>query len=163
MLKLTNISASIGICCLFYFFFFTFILPYFYFSLYISLLYFHFSKELTALMSFLYGLSPSRMLSAGSLPCLTVKRDPAKTHRNHITMINNKILYKKFYFPSSPPPPPSPLLWWFDTWNFFSTNSFRKKVFFIDTTMNRFFQSSYAASNCTCLLFLTCTISIISA
>lgn len=87
-------------------FFFTFILPYFYFSLYISLLYFHFSQGLTALMSFLYGLSPSRMLSAGSLPCLTVKRDPAKTHRNHITMINRNILYKKIYFPSSPLPTP---------------------------------------------------------
>lgn len=129
MLKLTNISASIGICCLFYFFFFTFILPYFYFSLYISLLYFHFSKELTALMSFLYGLSPSRMLSAGSLPCLTVKRDPAKTHRNHITMINKKILYKKNLLPFLPPPHS----WWFVTWNIFFTNSFRKKVLFIDT------------------------------
>lgn len=102
MLKLTNISASIGICCLFYFFF------YFYFTLLLlfNLLYFHFSQGLTALMSFLYGLSPSRMLSAGSLPCLTVKRDPAKTHRNYITMINKKILYKKIYFPSSPLPTP---------------------------------------------------------
>lgn len=153
MLKLTNISASIGICCLFYLFF-TFILPYFYFSLYISLLYFHFSQGLTALMSFLYGLSPSRMLSAGSLPCLTVKRDPAKTHRNHITMINKKISWKNL-LPFLPPPHS------FDDLLleiFFSQTLSGKNFFF-----KRFFQSSYAASNCTCLLFLTCTISIISA
>lgn len=126
MLKLTNISASIGIFCLFYFLF-SFILPYFYFSLYISLLYFHFSKELTALMSFLYGLSPSRMLSAGSLPCLTVKRDPAKTHRNHITMINNKILYKKVYFPSSPPLPTPLMIWYL---KFFFHKLFQEKSLF---------------------------------
>lgn len=150
MLKLTNISASLvfAVC-------FTFILPYFHFSLYLSLLYFHFSQGLTALMSFLYGLSPSRMLSAGSLPCLTVKRDPAKTHRNHITMINRNILYKKNFLPLLPPPHS------FDDLLleiFFSQTLSGKNFFF-----KRFFQSSYAASNCTCLLFLTCTISIISA
>lgn len=107
MLKLTNISASIGICCLFYLFFLLLFYLTFTFNFTSSLLYFHFSQGLTALMSFLYGLSPSRMLSAGSLPCLTVKRDPAKTQRNHITMINRKILYKKIYFP---PPLPTPLM-----------------------------------------------------
>lgn len=125
MLKLTN-SSSIGICCLFYLFF------YFYFTLLLlftlhTLLYFHFSQGLTALMSFLYGLSPSRMLSAGSLPCLTVKRDPVKTHRNHITMINKKKLYKKIYFPSSPLPTPDDLLLEI----FFSQTLSRKKFFLL--------------------------------
>lgn len=159
MLKLTNISASIGICCLFYFFFL--LLFYLTFTFHFTYLYFTFTFQRNLLLWCLfYMVYPHPgcwvlvhfhvWLSKGTLQKHTGIISPWSTIKYYI---------KKFTFL---PPPPSPLLWWFDTWNFFSTNSFRKKVFFIDTTMNRIFQSSYAASNCTCtcLLLLTCTISI---
>lgn len=129
LLKLTNISAWIGICCLFYFFF------YFYFTLLLlfTLLIFTFTFHRDLLLWCLfYMVYPHPgcwvlvhfhvWLSKGTLP----------KHTGIISPWSTKKYHEKIYFPSSPPPP-SPLLWWFVTWNIFFTNSFRKKVLFFDT------------------------------
>lgn len=127
MLKLTNISASIGICCLFYLFFL--LLFYLTFTFHFTYLYFTFTFHRDLLLWCLfYMVYPHPgcwvlvhfhvWLSKGTLP----------KHTGIISPWSTEIYYiKKF----TSLPPPSPLLWWFVTWNIFFTNSFRKKFLFL--------------------------------